>query len=161
MPKTTLIILGAIILASGVATVFIVAGNDNEKNSEVQTEVTASSVIYVSAETNDTIYVRYAEEGALLNGIGYHDIELRPTEAASGAKYESQKENLFLQTDGSEVTLSRGRKTIFVGTDANGVSDNIPAPTSISEVAPTTKVVDIASTTEPALEISTTTEGDL
>jgi membrane-bound inhibitor of C-type lysozyme len=117
MYKKTLLILGLIVFFCGAVTIFIVT---RDTPTVVESQVTAptTSVTYVSAETNETITVRYAE-GAILNGAGYREVSFLPVEAASGAKYESKETNLTLWSKGNEVTLSRGRQILFVGTDAN------------------------------------------
>jgi hypothetical protein len=116
-------------------------------------------VVYVSAETNETIDVQYAEGKALLNGIGYQDVEFVITESASGAKYVSQKENLSLWSKGNEITLARGRQTIFVGTDANSVLNEVPQSTAVSDEIATSSIPEsIATTTEEVdVEVSSTT----
>jgi membrane-bound inhibitor of C-type lysozyme len=155
----TLIALFVILVVVGCVTVFLVKGNENEQKTELQSEVSPSSVVYVSTETNETIDVQYAEGKALLNGIGYQDVEFVITESASGAKYVSQKENLSLWSKGNEITLARGRQTIFVGTDANSVLNEVPQSTAVSDEIATSSIPEsIATTTEEVdVEVSSTT----
>lgn len=155
----TLVTLFVILAVVGCATVFLVKGNEKELKTELQSEVSTSSVVYVSAETNDTIDVKYLEGKALLNGIGYQDVEFVITESASDAKYVSQKENLSLWSKGNEITLARGRQTIFVGTDANSVLNGISTQSAVfDEIATSSTPESVATTTEEVdVEVSSTT----
>ncbi len=159
MYKKTLLILTAIIVLFGIVTYFIT--RDKEMVGVTATaaaDLPITPVVYTSAETNDTIDVKYLEGKALLNGIGYQDVEFVIAESASGVKYVSQKENLSLWSKGNEITLTRGRQTIFVGTDANSVLNGIPTQTDVLEVTSSAEAVEVATTTEPDIEISSTTE---
>jgi hypothetical protein len=71
----------------------------------------------------------------------------------------SQKENLSLWSKGNEITLARGRKTVFVGTDANSVLNEFPQSTAVSDEIATSSIPEsIATTTEEVdVEISSTT----
>ncbi len=159
MYKKTLLILTVIIVILGIVTYFV--ARDKETVSVTATaaaDLPITPVVYTSAETNDTIDVKYLEGKALLNGIGYQDVEFVIAESASGVKYVSQKENLSLWSKGNEITLTRGRQTIFVGTDANSVLNGIPTQTDVLEVTSSAEAVEVATTTEPDIEISSTTE---
>lgn len=157
MYKKTLLVLGLIVFFCGAVTVFIVT-RDIPTVVEPQVVAPTTSVTYVSAETNETITVRYAED-ATLNGAGYREVSFLPVEAASGAKYESKETNLTLWSKGNEVTLSRGRQILFVGTDVNQDSfqennwESVPADTAVDSS-------DQATTSEPEVisaESETTT----
>lgn len=118
MYKKTIVILTAIILLCGFATIFIVSRDEpTEKVPSVTVSVPVTT--FVSADTNETISVRFMDTQAVLNGIGYKDVTFLPVEAASGAKYESKETNLTLWSKGNEVTLSRGRQTLFIGLDVD------------------------------------------
>ncbi len=77
--------------------------------------VSPTPVAFVSAESGESVFVTFGTSTALLNGSGYSNVQLVQVEAASGAKYESTAENLTLWNKETEVTLTRGRKIIFVG----------------------------------------------
>ena len=160
MYKKTLLILTVIIVLFGIVTYFI--ARDKEMVSVTATaaaDLPITPVVYTSAETNDTIDVKYLEGKALLNGIGYQDVEFVIAESASGVKYVSQKENLSLWSKGNEITLTRGRQTIFVGTDANSILNGIPTQTAVfDEIATSSTPESIATTTkEVDVEVSSTT----
>lgn len=156
MYKKTLIFLALILLVAGVGTFLMVRENRDKPVSLPVETIPTEPVVYVSAETNETIDVRYATDTAVMNGLRYRDVEFRLVEAASGAKYESRKENLILWSKGDEITLTRGRQQLFVGTDANVVSNGIRPPVIIPDTGTTSEEV-VATTTEEVIEESAAT----
>ncbi len=157
----TLIVLGIILICTAGVTVAVVLKQNTAPSPQVR-EWPATPIVYVSPETNDTIDVRYATDTARLNGLGYRDVDLVLTESASGAQYQSRKENLILWSKGNEITLHRGRKQIFLGTDANTISNGvspavvIPDPLVESNNATSTATTSESETVEE--DIATTTE---
>jgi heat shock protein HslJ len=103
--------------------------------------ISPTPIPFVSSETGESIFVTFGTSTALLNGIGYSNILLTQVEAASGAKYESTDENLTLWNKEVEVTVTRGRKILFVGTS----QDSLPLPvtenaSSSATTSPTTNI---------------------
>jgi membrane-bound inhibitor of C-type lysozyme len=152
MYKKTVLLLGAILFVCAVATWLLVRDDSHE----VQFTPTQVSEVftYVSPESNDTITVAYSGDTATLEGLRYEAVPFVAVEAASGAKYVSDEYNLILWTKGNEVTLMRGRQTIFVGVDANQ-GRSIDTDESTGALQPAvyeeddTSSYSIASTSEP------------
>jgi heat shock protein HslJ len=70
-------------------------------------------VTFISGDSSVT--VTFAESAAVLDGLGYRDVELPQAVSASGARYE--KDGLELWNKGDEITISRNGETIFTGVD--------------------------------------------
>jgi heat shock protein HslJ len=106
-------ILGTCILAAW----FIMKPDIQAEQGEVVAppEISATPIAFISPDTGESVFVTFGTSTALLNGLGYNNLLLTQVESASGAKYESTDENLILWNKETEVTVTRGRKTLFVG----------------------------------------------
>jgi heat shock protein HslJ len=93
----------------------------DDKKVSMENTATSTPVLYpapvafVSGESGESVFVTFGTSTALLNGSGYNNLLLTQVESASGAKYENKNENLTLWNKDVEITLTRGRKDIFIG----------------------------------------------
>ncbi len=124
--------LGLIVLVAWL----IMKPNIQEKPSDIVAPppVSTTPIVFVSPETGESLFVTFGTSTALLNGSGYSNVLLTQVEAASGAKYESPTENLSLWNKETEVTLTRGRKVLFVGQ----TSDSLQMPSVTASSSPDT-----------------------
>jgi membrane-bound inhibitor of C-type lysozyme len=141
-------ILATITFLCGALTFFAVTRGDDANVITAVTPVTYPTATFISAETNDTISVRFLDTEAILDGAGYRDVLFVSVEAASGAKYESKENNLTLWQKGNEITLSRGRQILFVGVDV----DQKPFEDSSGEVGDVATVPDASQATTTVVE---------
>lgn len=118
---------------------------ENTVDVEAPPEISPTPIAFISIETGDSIFVTFGTSTALLNGNGYSNLLFTQVEAASGAKYENTSENLSLWNKGAEVTLTRGRKIIFVGQNQETYLPT-DASTSTPSQATTTGAVALSGT---------------
>jgi heat shock protein HslJ len=142
------ILIGVTALALSVGVSWLITKPDiKEQAGEVVAppEISSTPIAFISVETGDSIFVTFGTSTALLNGNGYSNLLFTQVEAASGAKYENSSENLSLWNKGAEVTLTRGRKIIFVGKNQETYLPS-DAATSTSITATTTGAVALSGT---------------
>ncbi|MEK7462021.1 MAG: META domain-containing protein [Patescibacteria group bacterium] len=112
-------VLGGLLLFGTICVAWLITRPNIQDLSEQEIAappaISPTPVAFISTETGDSIFVTFGTSTALLNGKGYSNLLFMQVEAASGAKYENQSENLSLWNKGDEVTLQRGRRTLFVG----------------------------------------------
>lgn len=122
----------AIVLVS-VGTAWLLMKPDvQEKTGEVVAppEISPTPIAFISTEDGESVFVTFGTSTALLSGKGYSNVLLTQVEAASGAKYESEAENLVVWNKESEITITRGRKVIFSGLTSDGGTTTLSATTT-------------------------------
>ncbi len=116
--------------------------------------ISPTPIAFVSQESGESIFVTFGTSTALLNGIGYSNVLLQQVEAASGAKYESEEENLTVWNKDTEVTVTRGRKVLFTGVS----QDSQPVP--VEETSSTSATTTVAASVEGSWLWVETSKGD-
>lgn len=109
-------------------------------------EISPTPVAFISPETGESLLVTFGTSTALISGNGYSNVLLTQVEVVSGAKYESSTENLVLVSEGSEVTLQRGRKIIFTGRNQEEYLPSDAATSSVSVTATTSDITNLSGT---------------
>ena len=140
----TLIALGLFLIIAVGITTWVVSRSDNKGPSiEIvasPTGTTSQTVRFISPQTNEVVEVAFAGNTAILNGEGYQNLSLTQAEAASGARYESTAENISVWNKGTEVTVYRGSKVIFVGQIEDSFGNPNPAEDTAAQATSTEEV---------------------
>lgn len=139
---------GLLVLIAAVLVAWLILKPDvQEKTGDVVAPpaISPTPVAFISSETSDPVFVTFGTSTVLLNGSGYNNTLMTQVEAASGAKYEAPSENLTLWNQGDEVTIKRGRKVLFVGTNQEVYLPS-DAATSTPETSTTTESENLSGT---------------
>lgn len=120
-------LLGGIVVAIILVVIALVIYRSNDESPATVGD--GATISTFTASDGSTVRVGFGDEEATLNGLGYDNLVLTRTEAASGARYESTEEGVVVWNRGNGVTIYRNGEIIFTGTSTPG-TDSIPTATT-------------------------------
>ncbi|HKK54311.1 MAG TPA: META domain-containing protein [Patescibacteria group bacterium] len=113
--KTKIILVAAIVIIAG-GLIYQASLNNNLQDNE-----NSSAAVTFKDNLNKTnsVDIEFNKEQAILNGLGYEDLELKQVRSASGARYQSEDSEVVAWNKGDEITIYENDESIFVGTKDN------------------------------------------
>lgn len=70
-----------------------------------------------NSDKTTRVDIKFADEQAILNGLGYKDLVLERMRSASGARYQSKDGKIVVWNKSDEVTIYKNDESVFSGTE--------------------------------------------